>query len=66
MSRARENGNSKRDMVNYRVEILRQFLVVYNRKTARIARARLYEAQSETEMDRIKMSMIDAGNVLSA
>lgn len=66
MSRARENGNSKRDMVNYRVEILRQFLVVYNRKTARIARERLYEAQSETEMDRIKMSMIDAGNVLSA
>jgi hypothetical protein len=66
MSRARENGNSKRDMVNYRVEILRQFLVVYNRKTARIARERLYEAQSEAEMDRIKMSMIDAGNVLSA
>lgn len=66
MSRANANGNSKKDMVNYKVEIFRQFLVVYNRKTARIARERLYEATTLREMDRITNSMIKAGNVLSA
>lgn len=59
-------SNDKKVMVNYKVNVLRDFLVVYNRKTARIARERLYEAASPAEMDRIVLSMIDSGNVLSA
>lgn len=59
-------STDKKVMVNYKVRVLRDFLIVRDRKTARIARERLYEATSIAEMDRITNSMIKTGNVLSA
>lgn len=45
--------------INQKIAILKEFLVVYNKKSEMLARKRLSKASTLRELDRIALSLID-------